>query len=76
MANYITEELIQYMYSKTPGKKAQVIEKDLPLNIIMHEQIDDLQYLTQALDELLESPRPQSVMAILNYAKRTAVIND
>ncbi len=74
MQNYTTEELIQYLYHETSEDKTQAIERALQGDFVLREKYSALKNSTQALDSILESPRPQSIMAILNYAKRTAVV--
>lgn len=74
MPNYTTEELIQYVYQETTEEKTKAIEKALETDWNLKEKLDALKQSMQQLDTVLTSPREQSVMAILNYARKTAVV--
>ncbi len=74
MPNYTTEDLLQYLYKETSKERSALIEKELHTDWALKEKFDVLtNYLTR-LDTLVESPRPQSVMAILNYARSSAEV--
>ena len=72
MPTYTTEELIQYLYNDTTGEKKLAIEKALQTNWDLQERLNDLKSSKSQLDTATVSPRPQSVLAILNYARSTA----
>lgn len=74
MANYTNEDLIQYLYHETAEEKTKAIEKALETDWILKEEFDALKVSQQGLDKLVSSPRQQSIMAILNYAKTSAEI--
>ena len=74
MPNYTTEELIQYVYRETPEDKMEAIEKALATDWNLKEKLDALHESLQQLDTVITSPREQSVMAILNYARSSAVV--
>jgi hypothetical protein len=74
MPNYTTEELIQYAYGETSPEKTQAIEKALKNDWNLKEKLDALKESLQQLDTVITSPREESVMAILNYARRTAAV--
>ncbi|MCW3113496.1 MAG: hypothetical protein JWR18_1892 [Segetibacter sp.] len=74
MSQYTTEELIQYAYGETSAEKSQAIEKALETDWNLKEKLGALKESMQQLDTVITSPREQSVMAILNYAKRTSVV--
>lgn len=74
MPTYTTEDLIQYMYQETTGEKSLAIEKALQTDWRLKEQYEALKDTKQGLDKIVTSPRKQSVMAILNYAKETAKV--
>lgn len=74
MPQYTTEELIQYAYGETRAEKSKAIEKALETDWNLKEKLGALKESMQQLDTVITSPREQSVMAILNYAKRTAVV--
>ena len=74
MPNYTTEELIQYVYGETTPEKSQAIEKALQNDWNLTEKLGALKESMHQLDTVISSPREQSVMAILNYAKRTSPV--
>ncbi|MCW3082435.1 hypothetical protein [Segetibacter sp.] len=74
MPNYSTEELIQYVYQETSPEKTQAIEKALENDWNLKEKLGALKESMQQLDTVITSPREQSITAILNYAKRTSVV--
>lgn len=74
MPQHTTEDLIQYMYHETSPQETQAIEKALETDWNLKEKLGALKESMQQLDTVISSPREQSVMAILNYAKRTSVV--
>ncbi len=74
MPNYTTEELIQYVYQETSPEITQAIEKALENDWNLKEKLGALKESMQQLDTVIASPREQSVMAILNYARRTSAV--
>jgi hypothetical protein len=74
MPNYTTEELIQYMYRETPEEKTEAIEKAIETDWNLKEKLGALKESMQQLDTGITSPREQSIIAILNYARRSAVV--
>ena len=74
MTYYTNEDLIQYLYCETSRKETEAIEKALETDWNLKEQFEALKVTKQGLDRLVSSPRPQSIMAILNYAKKTSEI--
>lgn len=74
MLNYTTEDLILYLYGETSAEETQVIEKAIQTDWAFREQYEAIKASMQHLDSIIESPRPQSVDAILNYAKTSAEV--
>jgi hypothetical protein len=74
MPNYTTEELIQYAYGETSPEKTQAIEKALDNDWNLKEKLEALKESMQQLDTVITSPREESVMNILNYARRTSAV--
>jgi len=70
MPGYSTEDLIQYLYHETTGEQTLAIKKAIDGNYELQEKLKELENSKQGLDSILESPREQSVLAILNYAKK------
>ncbi len=74
MPNFTTEDLIQYLYHETSNEQSFEIEKALQESWELKEKFDVLTDSMQSLDKIVESPRPQSIAAILNYAKSSAEV--
>ena len=74
MPDYTTEELIQYLYHETTGEQTLAIEKALQTNWNLQERFNALKGSKNELDTVVKSPRPQSIMAILNYARSSAAV--
>ena len=74
MPQYTTEDLIEYMYHETSDEKTKAMEKAIAEDWNLKEKMGALKESMQQLDTIVTSPREQTVMAILNYAKSTAVV--
>lgn len=74
MPNYTTEDLLQYLYKETSKNQSLAIEKALQTDWALVEKFAVLTDSLQRMDNMLESPRPQSILAILNYAQSTAEV--
>lgn len=74
MLNYTTEDLIQYLYHDTTEEQTKAIEKAINTNWDLREKYTALQESMKQLDSIKQSPRPQTIAAILNYAKSTAPV--
>jgi hypothetical protein len=74
MANFMTEDLIQYLYGETSNEQSLAIKKALEENWELKEKLDILKDSLMGLDKIVESPRPQSIDAILNYARSSAEV--
>jgi hypothetical protein len=74
MPNHTTEDLLQYVYGETSQENSASIEKALFTDWALKEKVDLLNSCLQELDGMVTSPRPQSVMAILDYARASAEV--
>jgi hypothetical protein len=72
MTSYFTpEELVQYLYNEaTPEKRAQ-IDAALQRDWSLREKLEVLKSSSNALNRELVSPRAESVLKVLNYARET-----
>jgi hypothetical protein len=68
---FTQEELIQYLYNETSSARAAEIEQALQRDWSLREKLEVLQNSMQILPKTLESPRTQTVIDILNYARET-----
>ena len=74
MPNFTTEDLIQYLYHETSKGQSLAIEKALETDWELKDQLGILKDSMKSLDKMVKSPRPQSIEAILNYAKTTSTM--
>jgi hypothetical protein len=74
MPQITTEELIQYMYQETTEEETAAIEKAIEADWNLKEKLGMMKESVRQLDTIITSPREQSVLAILNYAKSTSVV--
>jgi hypothetical protein len=70
---FTPEELIQYLYKETSPEQTLAIEAALREDWTLREKLEVLKASTQRLDNLLESPRTEVVLNVLNYARSTEV---
>jgi hypothetical protein len=68
---FTQEELIQYLYNESSPALAAEIEKALQRDWSLREKLEVLQNSMHILPKTLESPRTQTVINILNYARET-----
>ena len=68
MLNYTTEDLLLYLYRETSDKESENIRVALENDWDLKEKYDVLKNAMLALDKMVESPRAESIKAILNYA--------
>ena len=70
---FTPEELIQYLYKETSQEKTIAIEAALREDWTLREKLEVLKASTQKLDTILESPRAEVIMNIMDYARNTEV---
>ncbi|MET0244785.1 MAG: hypothetical protein ABW174_15010 [Flavitalea sp.] len=70
---FTPEELIQYLYKETSHEKTVAIENALREDWTLREKLEVLKASHRKLDTILESPRAEVIMNILNYARTTEV---
>ena len=69
---FTPEELIQYLYQETSTEKTAAIEAALQEDWTLREKLEVLRASVKGLDRVIESPRPQVILIILNYARESA----
>ena len=74
MPRYTTEDLIQYLYRETSEEKSEAIAKALETDYLLNEKFKALRESKEQLNSIVVSPRPQTIQAILNYARKTTPI--
>lgn len=70
---FTPEELIQYLYKETSAEQTLAIEAALREDWTLREKLEVLKASTQRLDNILESPRAEVILNVLNYARSTEV---
>jgi hypothetical protein len=68
---FTPEELIQYLYKETSPARTAQIEDALQNDWSLREKLEVLQNSMELLDRPLESPRTQTILNVLNYARET-----
>jgi hypothetical protein len=73
MTHYTPEDLLQYLYKETSITETAAIEKALSEDWTLREKYEVLKASIEQLDTetVLESPRTEVVLNVLNYARQT-----
>lgn len=72
---FTPEDLLQYLYNETSAEQSQAIEQALQQDWALREKFDVLRSGAKILDRKLESPRPASIVNILEYARKTQEVS-
>ena len=70
---FTPEELVRYLYNDISPEKAAVIDAALQEDWTLREKLEVLKASANNLDRIIESPRPEVILKVLNYARETAV---
>jgi len=70
---FTPEELVRYLYNDISPAKAAAIDAALQEDWTLREKIEVLKASSNNLDRIIESPRPEVILKVLNYARETAV---
>ena len=70
---FTPEELIQYLYKETSPDRTTAIEAALQHDWTLREKLEVLQTSIQNLDKIIQSPRAEVILRIMNYARKTVV---
>ena len=73
MTLYTPEDLLQYLYKETSPEQTAAIEAALKEDWTLREKLHVLQSSIKQLDTVIESPRTEVVLQVLNYARETIV---
>jgi hypothetical protein len=71
MTHFTPEDLLQYLYKETPASLTRSIEEALVTDWTLREKLAVLKAAQQRLDTLVETPRTETVLNILRYARKT-----
>ena len=69
MTNFTPEDLLQYLYKETSPQQTAAIAKALEQDWTLREKLDVLKISMERLDTIMEVPRTEAILKILNYAR-------
>lgn len=69
MTNFTPENLLQYLYKETSPNDTAAIEAALEKDWTLREKLSVLKASMQRLDKIAVSPRTETVLNVLNYAR-------
>ncbi len=69
MITITPEELIRYLYNEASAKQVAEIEKALQEDWTLREKLSVLKASQERLNTIVEKPRTEVVLNILNYAR-------
>ena len=73
MTLYTPEDLLQYLYKETSPQQTAAIEAALNEDWTLREKFEVLQSSANCLHTIIESPRTEVILQVLNYARDTMV---
>jgi HPt (histidine-containing phosphotransfer) domain-containing protein len=73
MTLFTPEDLVRYLYHESTPQEAAAIETALQQDWTLREKFEVLRKSVASLDKSLVSPRTETVLNVLNYARETAV---
>jgi hypothetical protein len=76
MYNYSPEELIQYLYNETSPITTASIEQALKQDWTLREKLAVLKTSMERLNSITQSPRTETILAILKYAAKLQTVSN
>jgi hypothetical protein len=73
MTLYTPEDLLQYLYKETSLQESVDIEKALSEDWALREKFEVLRASINPLNSIIQAPRVEVVLQVLNYARKTMV---
>ena len=73
MTNFTPEDLLLYLYKETSQQQTTAIEQALKKDWALREKLAVLKTSMQRLDKIVESPRTEVVLNVLNMAREKSV---
>ena len=70
---FTPEDLVQYLYREASPETTAAINAALLEDWTLREKLEVLKASAENLDKLIESPRTETVLNVLNYARNSAV---
>ena len=74
MNNFTPEDLLLYLYNETTPPKTNAIEEALKKDWTLREKLAVLKTSKERLDKIIESPRTEVVLNVLNYAREKSTV--
>jgi hypothetical protein len=74
MHNFSPEDLLQYLYKETSPETTAVIEQALQQDWTLREKLAVLKTSMERLNSIKQSPRTETVLAILKYASKDTTV--
>ena len=72
MTKFTPEDLLLYLYKETSPERSAAIETSLKMDWALREKLSVLKTSMQRLDKIVETPRTEVVLNVLNYARENA----
>ncbi|MCZ2460711.1 MAG: hypothetical protein LC128_13915 [Chitinophagales bacterium] len=69
MTSFTTEDLLLYLYNETTPEQTKNIQDALLKDWTLREKLAVLRVSKERLDRIIEMPRTESVLNVLNYAR-------
>ena len=69
MTKFTPEDLLLYLYKETSPEQTEAIETALKKDWTLREKLCVLKTSMQRLDKIVETPRTEVVLNVLNYAR-------
>lgn len=69
MTRITPEELLLYLYNETSPEQTKIIQETLENDWSLREKLAVLKVSMERLDRIVEMPRTEIVLKILNYAR-------
>ncbi|MCC7401983.1 MAG: hypothetical protein IT214_10920 [Chitinophagaceae bacterium] len=73
MTSLTTEELLLYLYNETTPRQTKNIEETLQRDWSLREKLAVLRVSKERLNRIVEKPRTETVLKVLNYAREKSV---
>ncbi len=69
--NVNVEEIIEFFYKDAAPQDLRNIASQIEEDFDLQEELHNIQRIADKLDEEIESPRPELIASILEYARNT-----
>jgi len=72
MTNFTPEDLLMYLYNETSPEQSAAIDEALKNDWTLREKLNVLRASMKKLDNIIESPRIEVVLRVLDYARKVS----